>query len=502
MEATVRTGLKFGLFLTGRCMLAVVTRILLVNPAAGGLTVGLKNLAKVEPLGLEILAAAVPGHEVEILDMDFDRDVRGALERFRPELVGVSAQIVQTYNALEVLRVARQHDPGVMTLVGGHHATLCPQDFSAPQVDAVVLGEGVAPFREIVARWEAGELAVSADGVRGIEQIAGLAVKKNGRLELTSPRPIPPNLDHQPLPDRSLTARDRHRYFYLHESPVALVQTSMGCPFPCSFCSCQVFSSRHFVPRSAESVADELEGLDEDFVIFADDHSFTNVRRMECLHDLIVERGIRKRFFMYSRVDTVVQNPDTFERWGKIGLELLMTGLEAVDNRALSSVNKRTQVETNERALDILERAGVGVSAGFLVLPEHTEDDFRRIDRYVKARPNILLYELTPLTPLPGTMLHAEYQDRLVTDHREVYDLAHFVVPTELPANDMNRLLRRYYGRATRRAIRRMRFWHPRNWLQRHVPRLLWGATRDWIKVGRGHRIPPADPERQEARVG
>jgi hypothetical protein len=75
-------------------------RILLVSPPSGELTIGLKHLAKVEPLGLEIIGAAVSSdHQVELLDMELDTDLIGALQRFQPDLVGASAQIVQTYSA-------------------------------------------------------------------------------------------------------------------------------------------------------------------------------------------------------------------------------------------------------------------------------------------------------------------------------------------------------------------------------------------------------------------
>lgn len=462
-------------------------RVLLVHPAAGELTIGLNRLAKVEPLALEILAAAASDHEVEILDMDLDGDLAGALRRFRPDLVGASSQIVQTYGAHAALRLAKEHDPSTLTLVGGHHASLCPSDFQARYIDAVVLGEGVAPLREILDRIEPRSDTGKEADVAPLEGIAGLALPRDGGLHRTAPRPIPKTLEHQPQPDRTLTRHQRHRYFYLTESPVALVQTSMGCPFSCNFCSCQAFTQRRFVPRRPEAIADELESLEEDFVIFADDHSFTDPSRMKLLGDLISERGIRKRYFVYSRVDTVVQNPELFERWGRIGLEMVMTGLEATDDATLEGLNKRTEAETNEQALEVLRRAGIGVSAGFVVLPDSTEADFRRIDAYVDAHPNILLAEFTPLTPLPGTGLYQEYEPQLLTDNRETYDLAHFVVPTRLPQPELYRLLRKYYGREIRRAIRRMKLWRSRSALRRHVPRLAVRAAGDWVRLGRAH---------------
>lgn len=466
-------------------------KILLVNPPSGELTMGLKHLSKVEPLGLEILGAAVPDHEVALLDMELDTDLAGALERFQPDIVGASSQIVQTYTARHALKTAKAYNPNILTVVGGHHASLVPQDFNASYIDAIVLGEGVPAFQELVERRRQR---------RDIFDINGLALPRDGQLHFTSPRPLPRSLDHQPLPNRALTAAYRSRYFYLFESPVASIQTSMGCTFPCNFCSCQRFTNRHFIPRSPELIVEDLARIQEKFVLFCDDHSFIDVRRMERLHDLILERGIRKHYFVYSRADCVVQNPGLFEKWARLGVEIVMTGLEAVDNTEMDSLNKRSSVETNERALEILRKCGVGVSAGFVVLPDFTEKDFERIDRYVNARPSIVLAELTPLTPLPGTELYTEYRANLLTHHRELYDLAHFVVPTVLPQQEMYRLLRKYYWRVVWRAIKRLHLYQPRYAFKRHISRLILGALRVAAMMRRAHdRIHTPIPEEEEA---
>jgi radical SAM superfamily enzyme YgiQ (UPF0313 family) len=472
-------------------------KILLVNPPSGELTMGLKHLSKVEPLGLEILGAAVPDHEVRLLDMELDTDLAGALEQFQPHIVGASSQIVQTYSARRVLRMAKEFNPQILTLVGGHHASLYPQDFNDPCIDAIVMGEGVPAFQEIVERHRQRSTLM---GVKGI------ALQHDGQLRFTPPRPMPASLDHQPLPNRSLTAEYRSSYFYLFESPVASIQTSMGCTFPCNFCSCQKFSKRRFIPRSPELIVEDLSRIKEKFVLFCDDHSFIDPRRMERLHDLIVERGIRKHYFVYSRADCVVQNPDLFAKWARIGVQVVMTGLEAVDDSELGTLNKRSSIETNERALEILHRCGIGVSAGFVVLPDFTEKDFERIDRYVKARPTIVLTELTPLTPLPGTDLYNEYREKLLTDHREVYDLAHFVVPTVLPQSELYRLLRKYYWRVVLRALKRLRLYRPQYAFKKHIPRLILGTLRVALMMRRAANslqtpppYPPAPVQRREA---
>ena len=470
-------------------------KILLVNPPSGELTMGLKHLSKVEPLGLEIIGASVPDHEVRLLDMELNTDLAGALEHFQPDIVGASSQIVQTYTARQVMKTAKEFNPNILTVIGGHHASLFPQDFDTPYIDAIVLGEGVPAFQEIVERRRQR---------RDFTDVAGLALPANGALHFTPPRPLPRSLDHQPLPNRSLTAAYRSRYFYLFESPVASIQTSMGCTFPCNFCSCQKFTKRHFIPRSPELIVEDLSHIQEKFVLFCDDHSFIDARRMERLHDLIVERGIRKHYFVYSRADCVVQNPALFEKWARIGVEIVMTGLEAVEDTDMNSLNKRSSIEINERALEILHRCGVGVSAGFVVLPDFTEQDFERIDRYVNARPIIVLTELTPLTPLPGTDLYHEQKEHVLTEHREIYDLAHFILPTTLPQQELYRLLRKYYWRVVWRAIKRLRLYHPRYALKPHIPRLILGALRVAMMMRQAHQVShspiPADFNNTEER--
>lgn len=421
-------------------------RILLVNPPVGRMTLGLKDIAKVEPLGLEIIGAAVPDHEVRIFDMQLEDDLEGELEAFEPDIVGVTAGVVQTYTARRVAKTAKCHDLEIATVIGGHHATLCPDEFDSPWVDAVVIGTGVEAFRDIVARLDSGG---------ELSSVPGLAIPTGDGIERTQPRGLPADLHHHPLPDRSLTDRYRDDYFYLYESPVALVQTSAGCTFPCNFCSCREFTGRRYLPRSIDKIVEDLENVDEEFVIFCDDHSFLNAKRMHELADRIKEAGVDKRIFAYSRVDCVVDNPDLFRKWSDIGLELLMTGLEAIDDSTLDSIQKRTRADINERALEILGDCGIGVSAGFVVMPDFREEDFQRIDKYVDEHPNIHIAELTPYTPLPGTPLYEEKKDEVVTQNREVYDLFHFVLPTEQPREELDRLFWKYSHRNMIRAFLR-----------------------------------------------
>ena len=468
--------------------------ILLINPPCGPRTIGLRNIARIEPLGLEMVGAGVSAdHDVRLVDMEVrSTDLAEMLRDFRPDVVGVTSEIVHVETALAALRDVRRSAPGCLTVVGGHHPTLCPEDFDHESVDLIVIGEGIAAFAEICR--------IRANGGDDFTTVPGLRVRTRTGLKVTAPRPMPVTLDDQPFPDRSLAARYRHEYFYILEDSVAAVRTSAGCSFPCIFCSCRVYSEGKFIPRSPELVFEEIRSLDEDFIMFCDDHSFHDPERMRILGEMLLEAGVKKRYFAYGRADSIVENPEVFALWAKVGLSLVMVGLEAVDEAALKRTGKRSSTGVNDDAVEILGRLGIALSAGFLVEPHFTPADFDAIDRYIADRPAILLAEFTPLTPFPGTVLHRKTRHTLLTEDRQVYDLQHFLMPTRLPPRQLYRLMLRSYRQVIIRMILRLRLWRPGILLSRRGRRVLSGLFRNHLAFLRAHRdVPRAVAQRSAA---
>ena len=461
-------------------------KILLINPPCGERSIGLKNMARIEPLSLELVGAAVVDeHEVRLVDMMVrPEDLDETLAEWTPDVAGATSEIVHVETAIAALARVRRAAPQCLTVVGGHHPTLCPEDFDHPAVDLVVLGEGVDTFAEICA--------ARAVGSWSFEHIAGLQIRTSDGITKTKPRPLPKTLDHQPAPARWLADRYREHYFYLFEDSVAAIRTSVGCTFPCIFCSCRVYSEAAFIPRSPEQVFEEIRDLDEDFVMFCDDHSFLDPERMRVLGQMLLDAGVKKRYFAYARADSIVENRDVFALWAKAGLTLVMTGIEALDKSRLQRVGKRTDTAQNEAAVRILEELGIYLSAGFLVNPDFREADFDAIEAYLKSHPSILLAEFTPLTPFPGTPLHRKLRDELLTEDRQVYDLQHFLLETELPPQQLYRLMQRSYRRVVLRVIRKLNLWQPHVLFSRRIMRVLSGVARNAVMFNRAHlHVPP-----------
>lgn len=400
--------------------------ILFVKPDLGYRTLGSGRVNIIEPLEFETLAANLPNCNVEILDMRFETDLNRVLFKFHPDVVGTTAYTVHVNRAKEILRSAKIFNKHILTLVGGIHATLLPQDFNEEFINAIVLGEGVDTVREIINRFESN---------KNLEDIPGLALRDHGRLHFTPARAVPPNLDDYPFPNRDLSLKYRERYCFGWWRPVAAIRSSLGCPFKCRFCATPSICGGIYTGRSPISLANELLSIKEKFVFFADDNSLWEIPRMTRLYELIREMRIEKRYFFYARADQIVGNPKVIEDWSSIGLRQVCIGIESVNNGRLRSLQKGGSVRTNEEAIKILQHNGVDPLASFVLQPDFTKDDFDAILDFIN-RLDIFYVSLNALTPLPGTKYYREKFSDLVTHDYELFDLKHAVLRTRMPPKE------------------------------------------------------------------
>ena len=412
-------------------------KILLIKPP---LNPHLFAPSRGEPLELEYLAAAVPEHAVEILDLRIDHDLQATLEKFRPRLVGVTAYTCDVPAAKEVVREVKKFDSSIITVTGGNHATFVPADFADTTVDAVFLGMADFSFRDFVNRLEGGQDA---------SEINNLALVRNGRIELTAQEPIDVDLDSIPLPARHLTARYRRKYRDVHRNRTAMVLSSRGCPFRCTFCACWKLMNGKYFTRSPESIVKELASLGDDIdcVHFADDNTLHNSQRAWRLCQLLQEEKIQKKLSMYARADFVVKHPDLIEALKNAGLDCLTIGVESFREEELSELNKRTSVEMNNEAIRILRRLEIRNAAHLIVNPDYREDDFQALFRYI-CESQLFQPTFAVLTPLPGTELYERTRDHLAIRDYSYFDFAHSVLPTRLSRKDFYHQFVRLYIRS------------------------------------------------------
>ncbi len=377
-----------------------------------------------EPLHLEMVAALVPQHEVRILDMRLDDNLEAALRTFRPEMVAVTALTPEVYAAQSILQRVKSFSAEIFTVVGGHHATLLPRDFFVRQVDAVAIGEAELMF---------GELVRAVADRRGLDGVPNILWRNRDGIFVRNDRSEDRvDLGTLPMPRRDLTEAYRNEYFFLFDKPDTSVATSRGCPFRCKFCSVHEFYHGCINQMPPSRVISEIGSVSSDHITLVDDNFLMNRKREDTIADLIRAEGIRKRFSMECRTDSIARHPELVETWVAIGLYAVLLGLEGGCDETLKNVNKSCNIDTNNQAIKILHDNGVIIWGAFIVDPDWTEDDFKRLGDYVSEK-EITHTQFTVLTPLPGTQLYRDRHADLLTDDYSCFDTLHAVLPTRLP---------------------------------------------------------------------
>lgn len=380
----------------------MVLKALLVWPNSRNEVLGWGDLGAIaEPLALEYLGAGLQadGVEVQILDLRLHPGALGVkLLEFRPDIVGVTAFSMHVRKAIAICRETKAALPGCMTVAGGHHATFLPDDFRVDGVDAVVVGEGVRPLREIARR--------AADG-RGLDGIPGVWARVGGAFAFGGDQPEL-KLDELPMPDRTLTSVDRASYFIDWMKPVALLRSTAGCPFRCTFCSVWKATDGKYLMRDFERVIEEIRAIPEDYVFLVDDEAFIHGKRMLAFAQALKAAGIRKRFMCYCRVDSILRETESLEAWREVGLERLFVGIDAISKKNLLEYNKRSSIQQIEQGLAEAKRLGFSLFCQFVVNTDYTERDFQQLVRFIEHH-KLEYVSFTVLTPLPGTDMLATF---------------------------------------------------------------------------------------------
>lgn len=435
-------------------------RILLVKPytellVARRLQEGFLHL---EPLELEIVAGGVPlTEEVKILDLSLERKsplqvFKKTIKLWQPDLVGFSGYSTNENVVKRLAVIIKEFNSKIVTMVGGIHATLLPQNYAITEIDLIVRGEGGTVLGEILERIKNHQQPFFfSDAVLSPKDPE---FSKKAQL----PPPLYPDLREIPLPRRDLVKRNR--YFCIWTSSdtgkldnlfpqVASLRTSVGCAFSCSFCVIPHLMHGKYLEREPEDVVNEIAALEEKHIYFLDDEMFINSARCEQIAELLFKRGIKKKYISWARSDTIVKHAEVFKLWKKIGLSTLYVGLESMDESKLDEYKKRLSVESNRKAVKILKDLGITLHAAFIVHPDFAVEDFRRLEKEVLALcPAEVTF--TVLSPSPGTPYWHENKDRFICDPYRFYDCMHTILPTRLPL----KLFYQHFSHLTNLALR------------------------------------------------
>lgn len=415
------------------------------------------------PLGLGYLSAYLKskGYNSHIVDplqkhnLDMDETVEKIAE-FNPKIVCISASTDIIPESAELVSKLRKKIPGVITIIGGPHATSIPEiTLEQVKVDIVVVGEGEETVLEIVSKVEKGE--------SDFGRVQGICFRnKKGSIVKTERRPLIKNLDELPFPDWEEIAPTMYpeapHGVYTKSHPVGPILTSRGCPYRCTFCASNVIWQFRFRQRSAKNIVDEIELLVNKYgckeIHFEDDNLTLIKKNAIEIIDEIQKRGLKFDWKCPNGVRIDSLDDELLSKMKESGCYLLALGIESGNQEILNRAKKNLDLSIVREKVKLIKKHGI-ITHGFFMIgfPGDTKETVMQTIKFARDS-GFHTSQFNILSPFPGCEI---YDDWIKNKDMKDVDWRQFNVHTgmyeteELTAEDLKKLQRTallyYYSR-------------------------------------------------------
>ena len=399
-----------------------------------------KDFSAIEPPTWALLLAQscrAKGFGVGILDCAAERlaesQAAARIAEANPRLVcfvlygqNPNSGTTSMIGATSLARRLKEAYPGIRTCFVGSHTSALPLEvLSLPEVDFVLLNEGVYALQNLLR----------TDLEQRLDQVKGIGYKTDGTPLLNSPESVVPNermdedlpgyaWDLLPCDKKPL---DLYRAHFWHSefdhnlrTPFAALYTSLGCKFKCNFCMINIvnrvdntagvaaanspnmrFWSPAFILKEFEKLAD----MGVKTVRISDEMFFLNKNYFEPLVSGLIERDYGFRLWTYSRVDTV--RSQYLEKFRQAGIKWLALGVEAASQTIRREVSKGSFEEVDIRqVIKTVHDSGIYVISNYIFgLPEDTLNTMQEtLDLALEL--NTEMANMYPCQALPGSPLY------------------------------------------------------------------------------------------------
>jgi len=387
-------------------------RILLINPPSVH-----RDFSEVAPpLGLYALAAVAKtlGIETRVWDANIEAQHRGdarfyadaaaIIAEYNPALIGLTSMVVNSHIALEVMRVAKEASPSLITVAGGPHFSSCAAEVikAFPWVDYIVRGEGEAAFALLLENY--------ADGT----------------LPRVVAAPVPQDLLDRVRPPFEDVPWGK--YFNRNSRRTVDYESSRGCVFQCTFCYSPGQWGR--MPRyvSDDVVISDLralEGYGVEHIFFVDDNFVNDVERADRLCVRLARERINVRWLCYATINRLDKR--IINRLAAGGCESVFVGIDAVTSDSQRQFRKRF-FRARDEIVGRLRRcveSGITPTCALIVRPDAGDAeldellecaaDLREVGCAVRLNP-LIGYQATPFAPNAQSAWYTEARVRLMLD--------------------------------------------------------------------------------------
>lgn len=265
--------------------------------------------------------------------------------------------------------------------LGTHPSALPALTLDETTFDYVCQGEGPTTIAQLLEH---------LSGRRSIESVAGLWWRRDGAPMSNGWAPKIKDLD-QALPTQAWDLVDMSLYRAHNwqsfgaphrRQPYLSIQTSLGCPYACSFCCINApFGGngiRYWSPDAIVAQIDHVVARYGVQMIKIPDEMFVlNKRHVLGICDRLIERGYDLNIWAYARIDTIQR--EFLDKLRAAGFRWLGLGIESASGYVRDGVEKgRFDNAAITSVVRQVQDAGIHVSSNFIFgLPDDTMDSMQ-----------------------------------------------------------------------------------------------------------------------------
>jgi radical SAM superfamily enzyme YgiQ (UPF0313 family) len=410
--------------------------LLLVNPGGRGQIYGglASSLSGIEPpIWCGLIAAFVRehGYSVKIIDSEAENwspeYTAEKIADYNPLLTGIivlgsnpsAASTPKMTATSKLLTALKKKTPHIKTILGGLHPSALPeQTLREEKPDFVCQGEGLYTILELL------------DVLKGNKEtrdynIEGLWYMKNNEVISNGWGKLVQNLDELPLVAWDLLPMGKYRAHNWHcfdhidqRKPYAVIYTSLGCPFNCTYCNIRsMYDGQPGIRfRSPKRVIEEIDFLVQNYKVknikILDEIFVLRENHVMEFCDLIIQRGYKLNIWAYARIDTV--NEKLLKKMKQAGINWLAYGIESGSKKVRDGVNKgRFGQDKIKKAIEMTKAAGIYIIGNFIFgLPD---DDLETMQETLNMAKEFNFEYVNFYTTMayPGSQL---YEDALQKD--------------------------------------------------------------------------------------
>lgn len=315
------------------------------------------------------------GHNVKVFDLTGEKNYIEKyallLKKNSPDCVGFASTTPDIPYVVKLFRETKKISKNILTLIGGHHATIIPESLS--MFDKVVIGDGFCSVDKIINSKE----KFVKNKISDIKNIL--------------------------MPARDLIDLKKYNYTIKGSAATSII-SHLGCPYKCTFCcgrALDYYSKLRF--RDPKSVVEEMDYINKTYgyraFMFYDDEFNADKNYSMSLAFMLTKR----KYLWRAPMRANLLDKESVKLFKKSGCVEITVGVESGSDRVLKLASKGTTTEINTKARKLALKYGIRFKAFIVVgLPFSTKEDEELTEKWIEEnKPDDI--DVTPNTPYPST---------------------------------------------------------------------------------------------------